>query len=369
MGEKRSSLAPLALQPLALSAGDPSGVGPVVTADAIAACQKGERFVVFGDADQLGTLLRERRVEFTQAKSSSYLREAVAATFDTPGLGLLRTSGPRSGVLLVDLGCMPLSVQQAYGPTPLGGALQFKALHGAAELVRSGVARAIVTAPVSKYAIASSGQAFVGHTEYLAELDGVPKDGVSMLFMGPKLRVGLVTTHIPIARVPEALTVARVSRTIVHLAEASSRVLGHAPHVVIAGLNPHAGERGMFGDEETRVLEPAIQEATAELVRRGVEAKLSGPTPAETVFRRAAAGDFDAVVAMYHDQATIPSKLLDFGDAVNVTWGLSFVRTSVDHGVAYDAAKAGTAEPSGMIAAVRMAQKLTLSLAPGESKR
>jgi 4-hydroxythreonine-4-phosphate dehydrogenase len=156
-----------------------------------------------------------------------------------------------------------------------------------------------------------------------------------------------------------------VLRTIAHLAEAMLRLVPRAadnrsaPRIVVTGLNPHAGEDGLFGDEEPRAIAPAIEEARALQVFRDGRLRLDGPIGAETAFRQAASGEIAAVVAMAHDQATIASKLLDWTLAVNVTWGLPFVRTSVDHGVAYDAAAAGTADPRGMASAIAMAQRLT----------
>jgi 4-hydroxythreonine-4-phosphate dehydrogenase len=151
----------------------------------------------------------------------------------------------------------------------------------------------------------------------------------------------------------------RVARTCRHLAEALLRSGEVEPRVVVASLNPHAGEGGLFGDEETRVLAPGIAEAKGAPPFSSGEASLEGPVGAETAFRHAVDGRFSGVVAMMHDQATIAAKLVDWGNSVNVTWGLPFVRTSVDHGVAYDAAARGEADPEGMVAAIRMARQLT----------
>jgi 4-hydroxythreonine-4-phosphate dehydrogenase len=205
-----------------------------------------------------------------------------------------------------------------------------------------------------------AGHRFVGQTEFLAALSGLDEDAVTMMFLGPKLRVALVTTHLAIAAAPEAITPARVKRTVRHLAQVLERLIESTPRtLVVAGLNPHAGEEGLFGREELDVVAPALAELAHEDVFREGRVQLRGPEPAESVFRAAQRGDIAGVVAMIHDQATIASKLLDWGSAVNTTWGLPFVRTSVDHGVAYDAARSGTAEADGMHAAVSLAIALT----------
>jgi 4-hydroxythreonine-4-phosphate dehydrogenase len=182
-----------------------------------------------------------------------------------------------------------------------------------------------------------------------------------MMFLGPRLKVALVATHWPIKRVPSTVTAPHIERTVRHLTEALMRWLPEARplRIEVTGLNPHAGEGGLLGSEEETIIGPTLDALREEAPYSAGEVELIGPTPAEAAFRYAAEGRTHGVVAMFHDQATIPSKLLDWGEAVNVTWGLPFVRTSVDHGVAYDAAAAGIASESGMIAAIRAAQRLT----------
>jgi 4-hydroxythreonine-4-phosphate dehydrogenase len=267
----------------------------------------------------------------------------------------------RGEIGVVDVGAVGRDVIEAHAPSERGGAAQFAALNLAATAVREGHARALVTGPTSKAAIVSAGHPFVGQTERLAALSGLADDDVTMMFLGPTLRVALVTTHLAVADVPQAITRARVARATRHLAEALTALeLGRdRASLVVCGLNPHAGEAGLFGREEIEVIEPVLAElANAEPFASGRVA-LSGPAPAEAVFRAAARGDVQGVVAMFHDQATIASKLLDWGSAVNVTWGLPFIRTSVDHGVAYDAARAGTADEAGMNAALDLACRLS----------
>jgi 4-hydroxythreonine-4-phosphate dehydrogenase len=228
------------------------------------------------------------------------------------------------------------------------------------EHVNEGGRGAIVTAPVSKHAIATSGvrgaARFVGHTEWLRDLDGA-RESV-MCFVGGGLATSLVTTHVAVSDVPRRIDAAGVSQATLALAELLRRIGKRKPRVAVASLNPHAGEGEMFGKEETRAIVPGIARARRRL---GAKANVLGPIGAETAFRKMRAGVYDGVVAMYHDQATIPMKLVAFGDAVNVTMGLSVPRTSVDHGTAYDIAWRGSADPSGMIAALALAVKLAQS--------
>jgi 4-hydroxythreonine-4-phosphate dehydrogenase len=179
-----------------------------------------------------------------------------------------------------------------------------------------------------------------------------------MIFIGPSLKVALVTTHLPLAEVPRALTVDRIAGTLSRVVTAL-RVLWRidGPRVVVLGLNPHAGEDGLLGHEERAVITPAIARFRASPEACGAE--VAGPAPSETGLRGVLEGRYDCAVAMYHDQATIACKLLEKGRSVNVTLGLPFVRTSVDHGVAYDAAASGTADPGSMIAALELAARLT----------
>jgi 4-hydroxythreonine-4-phosphate dehydrogenase len=212
---------------------------------------------------------------------------------------------------------------------------------------------AIATAPINKEAFRLAGLPWSGHTDLLAHLTGSPH--VAMMFYSDRLVVVLATVHVPLAEVPAALTRERVQTTIALTAEALARFTKVPPRLAVAGLNPHAGEHGLFGSEEERVIEPAVAECRA----RGID--VSGPYPADTVFMRATRGEFDAVVACYHDQGLIPVKLLAFGQAVNVTIGLPIVRTSVDHGTAFDIAGRGIADPESMIAAVLLAARLARS--------
>jgi 4-phospho-D-threonate 3-dehydrogenase / 4-phospho-D-erythronate 3-dehydrogenase len=331
--------------PIVISAGDPAGVGPSVSLSAAFAFKDRAPSAIFGDAAQL------RAEAHALGLDSTCLVERDEGSLDDL---------PRGAVALVDTGRLAPSLIDLRAPTPEGGQAQLRALDRAARCVQSGCARALVTGPTSKAAIASAGHAFIGQTEFLARLDGREDDAVTMLFLGPRLSVALVTTHLAIADVPAAITVPRVMRSVRHLGAALAEL--HPERVrslVVLGLNPHAGEAGLFGREELDVIEPAIAALKLEPLFADDSVRLSGPAPAESVFRAAERGDIDGVVAMFHDQATIASKLLDWGAAVNTTWGLSFLRTSVDHGVAYDAARLRTADADGMKAALALAIRFT----------
>jgi 4-hydroxythreonine-4-phosphate dehydrogenase len=214
----------------------------------------------------------------------------------------------------------------------------------------AGRVQAIATAPINKAAFAAAGIDAPGHTELLASLCGV-RD-VAMMFWSEPLRVVLATVHLPLSRVSEALTAERLSTVLRLTAEAMPRFGFASPRIAVAGLNPHAGEAGLLGPEEGDVMRPVVEAARA----GGLD--VTGPIPGDTVFVRATRGEFDVVIAAYHDQGLIPVKLLAFGSAVNVTIGLPIVRTSVDHGTAFDIARQGRADPGSLVQAVALAARL-----------
>jgi|SRR5829696_2297110 len=209
---------------------------------------------------------------------------------------------------------------------------------------------AIATAPINKEAFAAAGLPWKGHTDLLAHLTGVPA-GV-MMFYSDVLRVVLATVHIPLADVPRAITRELIEDTVRLTARELPRFGHAAPRLAVAGLNPHAGENGLLGSEDEAVLRPAIAACAA----AGVDVR--GPFPADTIFVRAMRGEFDAVIACYHDQGLIPVKMAAFGKAVNVTLGLPIIRTSVDHGTAFDIAGQGVADAGSMVEAVKLAARL-----------
>jgi len=215
---------------------------------------------------------------------------------------------------------------------------------------QSGSIDAIATAPVSKLAFARAGLLWKGHTDLLGHLTGSPR--VAMMFWSDPLKVILATVHVPLAEVPRLMTADLLAGVINLTARELPRFGIASPRLALAGLNPHAGEDGLLGGEEDRILKPAVEAAR----QRGVN--VSGPYPGDTIFVRASRGEFDAVIACYHDQGLIPVKLLAFGDSVNVTLGLPIIRTSVDHGTAFDIAGKNVADPSSMVAATLLAAKL-----------
>lgn len=256
--------------------------------------------------------------------------------------------------------CTPVlygpSTPEEIEPFPVGevsaaaGRAAYDAILEAVDAAVAGRLDAVATAPINKEAFAAAGIPWHGHTELLAHLTGAPR--FAMMFYAEALRVVLATVHIPLADVPRALTRDTVE-AVVSLAASELPRFGHPrPRLAVAGLNPHAGEHGLFGLEDEAVLRPAVHACR----RRGID--VHGPFPADTIFLRAMRGEFDAVVACYHDQGLIPVKMAAFGRAVNVTIGLPIVRTSVDHGTAFDIARRGIADASSLVEAVKLAARL-----------
>ncbi|MBI3622255.1 MAG: 4-hydroxythreonine-4-phosphate dehydrogenase PdxA [Nitrospirae bacterium] len=254
--------------------------------------------------------------------------------------------------------CLPIVPIEHAGALPrpgrlsaAGGRLAARAIERATAWAQAGRLDAITTGPIHKVGLARAGYPFEGHTEFLAALTG--SGTVGMMMVGGGLRIMLATIHLAVRDLPRRLTTQKIL-TAIRLTHRAMRDWFGAPHAAIgvSGLNPHAGDRGRFGDEEARVIAPAIARAR----RSGIRA--AGPYPADTLFHRAHQGEFDATVAMYHDQALIPIKLLAFGRAVNLTVGLPFVRTSVDHGTAYDIAGKGIADPGSLLEALELAANL-----------
>ena len=236
-------------------------------------------------------------------------------------------------------------------PDRRSAAAALAALEQAATMLREGTADAVVTGPVCKDALQAVGFPFPGQTEFFADAFGITDYG--MLLTGSTLTVGLATIHEPLSRVPSLLTTEGIVRIGMLTADFLKRRGVASPRIAVAGLNPHAGEHGAFGDEEKRIVQPAIAR-----LNDSAAATFTGPAVPDAVFREAACGRFDAVIAMYHDQGLIPLKLLDFDNAVNVTLGLPKPRTSPDHGTAFDIAGRNLANPSSMAAAIRLACEL-----------
>ena len=323
------------MSPLALSLGDPAGVGPELIAEAwVQRKALGlPAFLVAGGAHVLQGAAASRGLDLPVALITDPRQAATAFADALPvmveaGEGLFRPGQPDNA----------------------GAALALNSLEFATSLARSGAASGVVTGPVSKAALAQVGFTFPGQTEYLAHACLVDEEDAVMLLAGPSLKTVPLTVHCALADVSSLLTVELILRRCRVIAAAMARDFGlERPHLALAGLNPHAGEKGRMGGEELAVIAPAIAQLQAE----GINA--SGPHPADTLFAPHKRGTYDVAVAMYHDQALVPLKTLDFDNGVNMTLGLPIVRTSPDHGTAFDIAGKGLARPDSLIAAIRMA--------------
>ncbi|MFG2334905.1 4-hydroxythreonine-4-phosphate dehydrogenase PdxA [Streptomyces sp. NPDC048604] len=323
------------MKPIALTMGDPCGIGPEIV---LKACADPARtpapVLVVGDP---GVLARAERV----VRTGLTLRPVAAPEEASSAPGVLDVL-PVGEELPADL---PWGVLDARA-----GAASYAYVRHAAELALDGAVRAMATAPVNKEALRLAGIPHPGHTEILAELAGT--SDFAMMMANDELRVVLVTVHQSLRSAIDALTPAR-ELDVIRLTGRTLRRGGlAAPRIAVAGLNPHAGENGLFGREDLDVIAPAVAAARAEGIH------VEGPLPADTVFMRARAGEFDAVVAQYHDQGLIPVKYLGLQHGVNITVGLPFVRTSVDHGTAFDLAGTGAADHTPLLTALRHADAL-----------
>ena len=322
---------------IAVTMGDPCGVGPEIIVKALAAPAAPEdrqRIVAIGVPAAL-----ERAVKVMGASLRIRCIESIHELDAIEAFGVLPV------LSVAELSADDLVYGQPTGAT--AGAV-IASIEKAVRLAQSGMVDAICTCPIHKANLKRHGFSFPGHTEFLQKLTDSPN--VVMMLAGPRLRVSLVTIHEPLAAVSRLLSPQLIRRTIEITWEALRRDFGlPSPRVAVAGLNPHAGESGRFGREEEEVIAPAIED----LRRAGLD--ISGPHVPDAVFRQAHEGEFDAVVAMYHDQGLIPLKLVHFHDGVNVSLGLPIIRTSVDHGTAYDLAGTGRAHPGSLMAALQTA--------------
>ncbi len=322
------------MTPIAITMGDPCGIGPEITLKACADPRRTVPVVVIGDtgvlarADQIvGTRLAIRPI------SSVDQAEFAPGTVDVLAEDGLPADLPRGAL------------------DARAGAASFQYVRRGVQLAMAHEVRALVTAPINKEALRMSGVPYPGHTEILADLSGTTD--YAMMMATDELRIVLVTVHQSLRTAIDAITTDRVL-DVIRLTHRTLRRGGlPAPRIAVAGLNPHAGENGLFGREDVDIIAPAVRTAQGEGIRA------DGPWPADTVFMRARAGAFDAVVAQYHDQGLIPVKYLGIEHGVNITLGLPFVRTSVDHGTAFDIAGRGTADPSSLLAALTHADRLS----------
>jgi len=357
---------------LLLTCGDPAGIGPEVVIKAWAAtpAHTRVRLRVVADVEMLARVLAERSglprpsiegIEPTDLRDSAADRllviDPVSDRGSDPGSGRAGTTGAGG----VEAGVVSAA----------GGASAAAAVVTAARLVREGFARGIVTGPLHKAALHAAGFDVPGHTEMLARSCGLADTDVSMMLWlpwegSPAPQAGLgvvhVTLHESLAHAVARLSTDRMVQAGTQLAELLGPLLGRRPRIAIAALNPHAGESGLFGDEETRLIAPAVRR----LAEAGIDA--TGPLPADTLFLRASRGEFDGVVAQYHDQGHIPIKLLGMHRAVNITLGLPMVRTSVAHGTAFDIVGTGAADAASMLAAIDAATRLVEAGWPGQTR-
>ncbi|MEO0809420.1 MAG: 4-hydroxythreonine-4-phosphate dehydrogenase PdxA [Pseudomonadota bacterium] len=319
---------------IAITMGDPSGIGPEITACVAADNTLPVRPIVIGDIG----LMRQKVASLgLQVTVTAIEKPEEAASWQDDTIQVLQVGQPLENV--------PIGAVSAQS-----GQAAFDYICTAIELARQGRVAAIVTAPIHKEALSAAGIKYPGHTEMLADLGGA--DNVAMMLANRDLRVVLVTIHCALSAAIERITQENVLNAI-RFAHDGTRQFGIAhPRIAVAGLNPHAGEGGLFGHEETKFIAPAIAEARA----AGMD--VSGPWPGDTVFMQARQGRFDVVVAQYHDQGLIPVKYLGLEEGVNITLGLPFIRTSPDHGTAFDIAGRGIADPASLRTALVQAHLL-----------
>ena len=319
--------------PLALTMGDPGGIGPEICVKALAEPAIAADVVVVGDRASLLREAQKLNLNLTvRSAEAGSARRAEPGVIDVVQVGRLEH---------VPVGIVSAGAGQA----------AYDYIERAVRGVEAGEFRGLVTAPINKEALHLAGIPFPGHTEMLASLAGV--EHVTMMLYNPELRVVLVSVHVSLQEAITSLSVASELRAI-HAAASVGPAFGlDRVRIAVAGLNPHAGEGGMFGDEEARIITPAIEQARSE----GLD--VSGPWPGDTVFMNARAGQFDVVVAQYHDQGLIPVKYLGLDSGVNVTLGLPFVRTSVDHGTAFAIAGQGIASADSLLTAIDAADRFS----------
>ncbi len=326
---------------LAITMGDPSGVGPEIVVKALASPRlwRACRPVVVGRLPVMEAAARAR-----------------GAGIAFVPVGETLPAANRSRCPLVETGPERDRIPPFGHASATGGRAAIEAVTGAICLALDRRVDAIVTAPISKEAIRAAGSPFPGHTEMLAAFTGAKRH--AMMLVGGPLRVSLATIHVPLAEVPSLIT-ARGVREVIELTWDAVRSFGlRRPKIAVCGLNPHAGEAGIMGGEERRIIAPAVRA----MAKKGIP--VSGPYPADTIFFRAARGEFAAVVAMYHDQGLGPLKTLAFDTGVNLTLGLPIIRTSVDHGTAFDIAGKGIASPESLLAAVELAATMARNRRP-----
>ena len=340
------------MKKLAITMGDPGGVGPEIIVKALCSSKLKNVCIpiVIGDVDvvaeALSLLNLPLKLKIIKSPDESKPTKGSIEVINVipPNPPLIK-GGVKSGIVKGGMGRF-----EKCKPTPEGGRASVSCIKKAVELALNKEVAGIVTAPISKEALKMAGFKWPGHTEMLADLTNT-KD-YTMMLIGKPLRVILVTIHTALKNVPSLITKSKVLKTIRLAKKACDMLNIRNPRIAVAGLNPHAGEAGIFGDEEIKKIIPAVKEA----IKEGIP--VSGPYPPDTIFHKAYKGEVDIVVCMYHDQGLIPLKMIAFDKGVNITIGLPFVRTSPDHGTAYDIAWKGIANPSSMIEAIKLAARL-----------
>ena len=343
---------------IGITVGDPAGIGPEISVKAafssevLACC----RPLLIGDATGLEEECRRQGRRPLPLHSDPGAPLTVESDFPLllpaipPGARADRTRRSAAQYLPTPSTLSPSQPIEPGRAQAAAGRAAAAAIETAVDLCLSGHLDAMATAPINKTSFSLAGIPFPGHTEYLAYLTDC--DDFAMAFIAPRLRVALLTIHVPLHEVPRLVRRPALER-LIRLVDRELKGYGIlSPRIALAGLNPHAGEGGLFGEEEQREMLPAIHSCRADAI------DVTGPFPGDTIFLRAYQGEFDLVIACYHDQGLIPIKCFSFGEAVNVTLGLPLIRTSVDHGTAFDLAGKGIADPSSMRAAVRLAAEL-----------
>ncbi len=316
---------------IAITCGDPAGIGPEIVLKSFKRLplHLRKKILLFADRFFMEKIGRDLDINTTMTDEN-----------DRTGKSLRLHHLPKCGITKKEIGRVSAKT----------GRIAICSIDSALTAISKGTCCAIVTAPINKEAINMAGYRVAGHTEYFSAYDGGAD--VVMMMAGKKLKVALVTTHVAIKDLAKAITRQKVLKTLQIVDKSMSAYLGHRPKIAVCGFNPHAGDGGLFGNEENRIIIPAIESAR----RTGIDA--SGPYPADTLFTPKMREQYDVAIAIYHDQGLIPVKALSFGETVNVTLGLSFLRVSVDHGTACDIAGKGIADPAGMVYAIKTAERM-----------
>ena len=337
---------------IGITMGDPAGIGPEIIVAALQnpiiqpLCQP----LIFGDVNIMKKAVALKKSNLTIHSVLPSPPEQRIAAKDIISMDAL----PADTIPVLSLSDLSFDGIEPGVPTAETGRAMLNYITHAVDAALSKDIAAMVTAPITKTALKLAKSQFHGHTELIAHRTGTKK--YAMMLAGDRLKVILVTIHTALASVPALLTPAAIIETIEIASRALRKNFGMPnPRIAVAGLNPHAGEDNMFGDEEEKAIRPAVLEAKQRAKRRGENVTIEGPFPPDTLFHHAASGKYDCVVCMYHDQGLIPFKLLHFSDGVNTTLGLPIIRTSVDHGTAYDIAWKNIADPTSLVQAIKMA--------------